>query len=127
MKRIPEKLGSDRKHFASAIKARARSSRPPWPRIIGSACCIRVEALFAWLEPRESHNSASVRVADALRRSKLNDWQNERLANAYGRPKTALPDFWEQWLIYKHFTAEGWNIHIQHIQGWLVPYVNAIL
>lgn len=26
---LPEKLGSDRQHFATAIFARARSSRPP--------------------------------------------------------------------------------------------------
>jgi hypothetical protein len=47
----------------------------------------------AWLDPRESHSSAKVRVAEAFRRSKLNDMQNERLAKAYGIPKTALPDF----------------------------------
>ena len=53
---------------------------------------MRDKALFAWFDPSESHNSANVSTADALRRSKLKDWQNERLANAYGRPKTAFPD-----------------------------------
>lgn len=95
-KRLPEKLGSDRRHFASAMKARARSSRPPWPRISGRACWIRFEAIFAWFGPKLSHNSANVKVADAFRRSKLSNWQNDRLANAYGMPKTALPDFWGQ-------------------------------
>lgn len=54
---------------------------------------MRFRALVAWLDPRESHSSARVRVAEAFRRSKLNDMQNERLAKAYGSPKTALPDF----------------------------------
>jgi len=35
-----------------------------------------------------------VRVAEAFRRSKLNERQNDRLAKAYGRPRTAFPDFW---------------------------------
>jgi len=54
---------------------------------------MRVKALFAWIDPRDSQSSARVRVAEAFRRSRLNDSQNERLANAYGIPKTALPDF----------------------------------
>jgi len=42
----------------------------------------RLKALFASLDPRASHNSARVSVAEASRRSKLNDLQNDWLANA---------------------------------------------
>lgn len=42
---------------------------------------MRLDAFLAWLDPRESHNSASVTVADASSRSKLNVLQNDKLAN----------------------------------------------
>jgi len=42
----------------------------------------RLKALLAWLDPRASHNSARVSVAEASRRSKLNDLQNDWQANA---------------------------------------------
>lgn len=78
----PEKLGSQRWHFTRAMLARARSSRPPWPRIMGSAWCTREDALLAWLRPRDSHSSAMVRVADASSRSRLNVRQKDKLASA---------------------------------------------
>ena len=107
---LPEKLGSDRQHFATAIFARAHSSRPPWPRIIGRDRCTRDNARLAWLDPRDSHNSARVKVADASRRSKLNDWQNDRLANAYGRPETALPDFWINKMLQNKRTSKAFKM-----------------
>lgn len=50
--------------------------------MMGSLQFTRLDALLAWLDPIASHNSAMVKVADASRRSKLNEWQNDKLAKA---------------------------------------------